>query len=210
MRLFRLDSPIMQGLTKLGNIMWINLLWLLCCIPIVTIGASTAALYRMMFNLRTDRSCTAVSFFRAFASNFKQATVIWLIELLYGVAMYFFYYIICIVQSQVLRLVLLAVFCMLFVVCGFLFLYAFPLASYFENTTANTLKNALIISMHHYRKSILAFALSMIPAIVLVLTLEWFLRLLFVWVLLAPALLAYWITGLLNPVFESYIPKDEE
>ena len=60
--IFDMDSPVMQAMNKLGSMIWISLLWLLCCLPAVTIGASTAALYRMMFNLREDKTCTAGAF----------------------------------------------------------------------------------------------------------------------------------------------------
>ena len=55
---FDMDSPVMQAMNKLGSVILMSLLWLVCCLPVVTIGAATAALYRMMFNLREDKTCT--------------------------------------------------------------------------------------------------------------------------------------------------------
>ena len=85
--LFDIEAPIIQWVTKISLLIWMNTLWFVCCLPIVTAGASTAALYRMTFNLREDRNCSAKAFFKAFRENFKQATGIWLLLLLAAAAL---------------------------------------------------------------------------------------------------------------------------
>ena len=90
-----------------------------------------------------------------------------------------------------------------------MFLYAYPLTSFFENTVGNTLRNALLIGMKHYSRTVIAFALSLIPGMVAVLSPAWFLRLLFIWLLIAPGLLVYWIGGILLKVFRNYIPGED-
>ena len=50
-KFFNLDAPVIQWLGKVGQMMLTSVTWLVCCLPIFTIGAATAALYRMMFNL---------------------------------------------------------------------------------------------------------------------------------------------------------------
>ena len=81
-------------------------------------------------------------------------------------------------------------------------LYSFPLTCYFENSLRNTLKNALAMSIKHLRQTILCFALAVIPLIALMISAGWFVRLLYVWVLFYPGLAAYWIAGILAPIFE--------
>ena len=54
--LFHLDAPIIQWVSKISWLLWFSCLWLICCLPIVTIGASTAALYRMAFRLREEEN----------------------------------------------------------------------------------------------------------------------------------------------------------
>lgn len=206
--LFNLDAPVIQFIGKVGYMMWMNVLWFICCIPIVTIGASTTALYRMMLNLREDKTCTAGAFFSAFRSNFKNATILWLLELVYVVAMYFYYYGICLIENNTVQLALLVPFCVLFLIGGMLFLYSFPLTAFFENSVKNTLRNALAMGLHHYRETVFSFALSLLPAIAVVVSPYWFLRLLYVWLLIAPGVLIYWISGLMNTVFTAYIPEE--
>ena len=45
MKFFNYDSPIMQFLTRLTDLFILNFLFLICSIPIITIGASATALY---------------------------------------------------------------------------------------------------------------------------------------------------------------------
>ena len=207
--IFDPDSPLMRTMNELGSIIWMSVLFVLCCLPVVTIGASLTALYRMMFNLRQDKTCTAGAFFSAFASNFRHATVIWLLELVFGAALYFAYGGLGLVEASAPRMVLLVLFCVVFFLGGIVFLYAYPLTSFFENTVGNTLRNALLIGMKHYSRTVIAFALSLIPGMVAVLSPAWFLRLLFIWLLIVPGLLVYWIGGILLKVFRNYVPGED-
>ena len=82
-RFFNLDSPVMVALTKMADLIIVNLLAFFCCLPIITVGASMTALHYVVLKVVRDEECYIVkSFFKSFKENFKQATVIWLIEVL--------------------------------------------------------------------------------------------------------------------------------
>ena len=49
--LFNADSPLMRFLSRVADIMLLNALWLLCCVPIVTAGAATTAMYHVTLKL---------------------------------------------------------------------------------------------------------------------------------------------------------------
>ena len=85
--LFSPDSKFMTVMSRVGDLVILNLLVLLTSIPIFTIGASVTALYTVCFRFGTDREQPVFrSYFRAFRDNFKQATQIWLILLVCGAA----------------------------------------------------------------------------------------------------------------------------
>ena len=156
MRFFSYDSKFGQLFTKLSYGCCLNVLWLVCCLPIVTIGASTTALYYTSFKIAKDEgSYITTMFFRSFKQNFKQATVIWLIMLATGAV---------IIADAVLlgrlratstgtpaviwTLLLAAIFgCMIIYVI--VLAYIFPLLSIASNTTANMFKNAFLIGTHY-------------------------------------------------------------
>ena len=69
--IFNLESPMMQLLTKAGDMILLNVMFLICCIPVVTAGASIAAMHKMMQEIVYDTdSGTFKGFFRAFRDNF--------------------------------------------------------------------------------------------------------------------------------------------
>ena len=77
MKFFDMDSPLMQGLGKMADLLWLNVLTLICCIPIVTIGASFTAMNYMALKMARNEECYITrGFFKSFRENLKQATLI--------------------------------------------------------------------------------------------------------------------------------------
>ena len=72
-KIFRSDNPFWMGMGSIFDIFVLNLLWLLCCLPIVTIGPSTTALfYAMMSLVRGEGGYVSHDFFHSFRQNLKQ------------------------------------------------------------------------------------------------------------------------------------------
>ena len=70
--LFNYDNPVWRFIGKLGDLIILNILWMITSIPIVTIGASTTALYYVTLKLvRDEDGYTIKSFFKSFRDNFK-------------------------------------------------------------------------------------------------------------------------------------------
>ena len=84
--IFSIENPVWQFINKLLHVLLLNLLWVVCSIPIITMGASTTAVYYVTLKLvRDEEGYTIKSFFDSFKTNFKQATLIWIILLLVGI-----------------------------------------------------------------------------------------------------------------------------
>lgn len=73
------DSKFMQLCGKFVALFKINFLWLLCSVPLVTLGASTCAMLTALTALRREEDCGAKAFFGAFRRYFGKATVLWLL-----------------------------------------------------------------------------------------------------------------------------------
>lgn len=81
-----LDNSFFHAMGRLGDVVLLNLLWVVCCIPIVTAGASTTALLTVARKMTAGNGCrVAADFLRAFRRNWQQATVLWLILAAAGV-----------------------------------------------------------------------------------------------------------------------------
>ena len=84
---FSLDSKFMQAMSRVADLIILNVIYLVTCLPVVTIGAAGTAMYTVCFRLGTDREGSLVKgYFRAFRDEFRQATLIWLFLLLFGAA----------------------------------------------------------------------------------------------------------------------------
>ena len=78
--LFSIEGPLWRALNLIADVIILHFLWLVCSLPLVTIGASTTALfYAMMKRIRTNEGHVTSNFWKSFKENFRQATVLWLI-----------------------------------------------------------------------------------------------------------------------------------
>ena len=76
---FAIDGKFFRFMSKLADLMILNLLWILCSVPIITIGASTAALYKVTMEMAENRESYVVrTFIRTYLDNMKRATVGWM------------------------------------------------------------------------------------------------------------------------------------
>ena len=178
-KIFNLDAPVVQAVGKVGQMMVTTVTWLLFCLPIFTAGAATAAMCRMMFNLKEDRSCAFKDFFRAFRENFRRGTALWLILLACVAVLAVGFYLVVLLENTVLRLAALMLFCIVFFLVYIAAIYAFPLTAYFDNTVAATLRNAIGMGLSNLRQTIYAIAITMLPLVLMLVSMQLFLTLLF-------------------------------
>ena len=77
MRLDVTDNPVISGMSRIFDMMCLNVLWLVCSLPIFTIGASTTAMYTVMLKVvKNEEGYIVKGFFKAFKENFKKSTII--------------------------------------------------------------------------------------------------------------------------------------
>ena len=80
-----MDNMIIRVLTRIFDFILLNILWVVCSIPIVTMGASTAALYSVMLKITKNQDGYIIKdYFKAFCENFRQGTIVWMILALLG------------------------------------------------------------------------------------------------------------------------------
>lgn len=84
-------NPLFSFLNLLGQLILLSILWTVCCLPIITVGASTVALYYTVVKvLRRNQDSLFAAFFREFRSNFLQSLNINMVFLCYfGILAYF-------------------------------------------------------------------------------------------------------------------------
>ena len=141
------DNVVMRALGKIGDMICLNVMWLICCIPIITIGASTTALYTVMLRMvKNEEGYIFRGFLKAFKSNFKQSTLIWLILLLLGVVWTVDFRVAGFMPGMA-GIILSAIFLALGFILLSVMIYIFPLTARYENGIKATFKNALILTV---------------------------------------------------------------
>ncbi len=206
--LFNYDNPIWRFIGKFWDVLMVHILWLICSIPIFTIGASTTAMYYVTLKLvRDEDGYTFRSFFKSFKENFKQATIIWLIFLVVGIVLgvdlWFFTYGAGSLMGEKMRFGMNAVFVALLVVWGMILLYVFPVLSRFYNTVKQTLLTSFVMSVRHILWTI---TMLVMDAAIVFLTLT-FLPML---MMFGVALMAYANSFVFHQIFKKYIPEERD
>lgn len=160
MNLFRYDSPLMQFLSRAADLIWVNLLVLVCSIPVFTIGASLSAMENIIYKiLHNEDVAVTREFFQAFAKNFKQATLVWLIILVVEGALGYDVYYSRQIGTNVSE-AMLTVAVILFVLVFAMMLYIFPLQSHYYNKTKELFKNAAILVIVHPVRTIIMLVIQ--------------------------------------------------
>lgn len=161
MKKFGIDNPFFAFMGRVGDILILNILFVITSIPIVTIGMSLSAMYRVTLRMaRKESNYVAKEYFRACREEWKKSTVIWLIMLVSGGVLVFD----VAVGKDMWNALNAAVGALIFI-WGMLFTYVFAVQARFENTVKNIFKNALYMAVRHFPFTVIMMVLNAIPAL---------------------------------------------
>ncbi len=201
--LFNLDNPFIQFLTKVGDLILVNFLFLICSIPIVTMGAAMTAMHKVTQDIATDHEAgTFRTFFRAFRENFKQSTIAWLAMLVFFVGMACNWLLVLSYLDGTMALlcnVLLGLLCIIVVCVG---AYLFPLIVRYENTLREHTINAAILVLVKLPRTLLMVFVNLLPLIVAWFSMQTFFSTLVFWLCIGFAFSSYICSTTLLPVFK--------
>lgn len=159
-KIFNLDNGIMRFFSRIFDIVLLNFIFIICCIPIFTIGASLTAMYSITLKMiRNEESHIIRGFLKAFKQNFKQGTAIGIIATIITFFITVDLRIIGIVGDD--RFKVLQVLCYVLAIWSYIiFLYAFPLLAKFKITTKEVFKNSFILSVINLKWTILLILIN--------------------------------------------------
>lgn len=207
---FGLDSPLMIFLSRLADIFILNILFLICCVPVITIGASATALYTVTLKMaRNEESYMVKGFWKAFKSNFKISTIVWLIMLVLGIILGLDYRITAAftgIMGKVMQIAILIIGTFYTITM----LYLFPYIARFVNDVKNSLKNALLFSILNLPYTILIAVITIAPVFLTFLTGKTLAYGLFIWLFFGFAAIAYVNSLLFRKIFAKYEPQSED
>ena len=165
-RFFNMDNKFFTFMSRVADLIILNLLCIVCCIPVVTIGPSIAAMFYVTLKMvRNEESYIVRGFFKSFKQNLKQGIVINLIMLAAALLLYFDISI-CRSTPGTIGKVLMVLFMMILVVYLMIFLYIYPVLAKFYNTIKNTFTNAFLMSIRHLPYTALMILVTAAPVLV--------------------------------------------
>lgn len=209
-KIFDMDSPLFRGLSKLADIMILNVIFLICCIPIVTIGASVTAMSYVTLKMKDgEEGYIFRTFFRSFKQNFKQATIIWLILLFLSVFMVLDFVIIGSMEGTMAAAMKVLV-SMGGMILLMVFIYVFPLQARFYNSIKATIQNAILLSVANFPKTFCMMAVMIAAVLVTLLNGYTLWYGLLVWILGGFAIISWINSQFIYPIFKKLMPPEEE
>jgi uncharacterized membrane protein YesL len=196
MSLFSQESTFTKFMNRLTDVCCLNILWIVFSLPVITIGASTAAAYSVVLKMISDEeSYVAKSFIQAFKNNFKQGTILWFLTMTAFYALYIDIQLVF--KSERPSIILCVVSILSFAGIFCIFVYAYPLAARYDNTLWNDLHNSFSISMKHPVKT---FILLIVCAFEIYIFTFNMLMMIF-GILAGPMILVYTVSGTAKNIF---------
>lgn len=202
--IFNPDTPLMMTLAQISDCIFLSLLWLLCCFPVITAGASSAALYDSVYRaFRQGERNSWGRFFKVFKNNFKASLLptvlfivlalllvkglvsVWNAAVLSGLSWALF------AAAALLGILALGTLCLLF-----------PVLSRFENSFPALVKNTVFLAMANLPRTL---AIGLIYGMTALLSLRFIAPLFFM-----PALASLIATVFIEPMFKPFMPEEEK
>lgn len=197
--IFNSDSRLMRTLSKLFDIGYLSIVFVLFCVPVITGGAALTALYYTTVKvIRRDRGYVFQEFWHSFKSNFVQATKLWLVEL---VLMVLLIYNLTVVTGFISGIYLAMAILIVAVYC-----YAFPILSRFVLKNTDIIRMSIILMAKHVYFTIPFIIIAVVSCVGVVLLIPF----LPIVPILVPGLAALLYSLMMEIVMKKYMPKAEK
>lgn len=203
MKFLGFNSPFHNFMGRIFDLVLLHLLWVICSLPVITIGASTSALFTVTLKMvKNEEAYIVNSFWSAFKANFKQSTRLW------GISAAIFVWLLLIMRicmkgnAQALKLLGIPNAALL-IMTVLALVYVFPIQAKYENTVGNILKNSVICSLRYLPYSILLVSVIFIPIVLTGYVESLFPIMIALWIFCGSSLIAFGSSFILNRVFDS-------
>lgn len=202
MKLFDYDGGFMRSAAILSRLTLLNLLWLVCCIPVFTAGAATAAQHHAAACLMRGDSHVSRNFKYGLRLYWKKATVLWLctavLGLAFGMACYLFF-----ISAMPYKSVLTLISGIAFLTLVLVLLWAFPVMVSFKGNLQEILFNSFVFAFMYAPVTLIAASFYGIGAFLFI---RWLSTRLLV-ALFGPTVIVYCTLILFDKVFQKYRQK---
>lgn len=202
--ILEMEGPVYRFLTRIAELILLNGMFLIFSIPIITIGASTTALYSVTLKMVRNEDCGVCrEFMQAFKLNFKQSTAIWIILIVSGLVLLMNYSYLQSYDGSLSLIVMLSLFLFTFVYL-LLISFIFPYVARYKNTVREAVINVLKIAVANPNSTILVLIISIGPVVLMFLSPFLFVFKLYLNIFFGFSAVAYLNSFLIRNIYEKY------
>lgn len=199
---FRGDSAYSQIMTKVFDIFWLSVLSILCCIPVITIGASLSSLYYVMLKLvRDEETAVTRNYFKAFKENFLQSLPVTVILLVIIGILAADFHILRQGENQSSSIIYGCCVVILLAVAA-VFSYVFPLMARYQNTIRKTFENAARLAASHLWQTIVMVLVNLFPLGWFLISAETFAAIFWIWVFVGLGIQSFVNSLIIRKIFD--------
>jgi uncharacterized membrane protein YesL len=169
-RIFDANSPLLRFLTKIADLMILNIVFVVTSVPVVTLGASLTALnYTAMKIVTNEHESVTGDYFRSFRANFRQGTLLGLAVAFLALVLAAWYVAVGTLDVSAFAQFVLQAICYLVAFRVVLAaLYAFPYLAKFDNSVPEVLNNSRKMSLRHLFASLTVLTVTALPVVITV------------------------------------------
>lgn len=204
-QIFHSENAVFRTIHTIGYIWYLHILWLLCSLPVITIGASTSALIYSLLKLRAQEGYATRNFFKSFRENLKQATILFLIYAAIGIVLILDVLLGGQTQGGIGQIIRIGA-CILLFPYGMSLLYVFAIQAKFVNTVKNMMIYSFILALRHISMTI---QMAILVGAVIYLNCMYYLAN-YITISIGMGFLMYFLTAYYQRIFKNYIPQSEE
>lgn len=167
-KIFNLDNPVMVFLARIADLIILNVLAIICSLPIITIGASWTAMHYVTIRMvRKEEGYIAKDFFKSFKENFKQATIIWIIAMVALFVIVGDYFIFFSDPTDIPKWIMVIIVILSYLVLSTI-VFVFPLLARYKNTTGKMILNAFLLSIANVPHAVTHIVFFILPIVLLI------------------------------------------
>lgn len=212
MKLFDPNNPLMRSMSKVADIIILNILFMVCSIPVVTIGPALTALHCVTMKLVRDEEGGIIKdFFQSFRLNFRQALTIHLIMLAVAAVLFIDIYFVLYSKNDLgaMAYILFGVAAFLGVIGVLTLLYVYPVLAKFDNPTGRTMVLAFTLAIRHLPTTIVLAIITAIPILAMMIPHESVIAFIYLMLIFGFSAVAMAQASFLRKVFDQYIPAEQ-
>lgn len=197
MKLFSVDGALYQFMSRMLDVLKLSILWIICSLPIITVGASTvAAMYVALKMVDDEEGYIVKQFFKGFKDNWKKGTLLWLINIVSAYAIYLDFQFFEVIDGNPIIFLLIGIASIVLLISAML--YSYPLLARYKNTLIRTIQNSIDITRKYMARTLMIVLIVFFEVVLF----QLHMTLMFIGLLFGPGFIIFTVAAFSKRIFQ--------